>query len=180
MENVADALKIAFAAMMFILALGLSISSFSQANNAVQEIAKMRDTKAGYTYVRPTRELTRIVGFETVIPTMYNAYKENIKIYFFDKNGAPLDLYNQVDQFGNIIKRVNFIDLSDEGFGKTEIAIEHLEKILNGKKKPGIDNEFIYPNGIYNEFKNYEFKEELGEYEQQAGMKKRIITYTKQ
>ena len=43
MENAAEALKIAFSVIMFILALGMGVSSFSDANRAVLVITNERD-----------------------------------------------------------------------------------------------------------------------------------------
>ena len=79
MENVAEALKIAFAIMMFIMALSLSISSISQANSAVTAIIGYNDRETNYSYVEPSSS-NRTVGVETIIPTMYKAYKENLEM----------------------------------------------------------------------------------------------------
>ena len=93
MENAAEALIIAFAVMMFVMALTLSISSFSQANTAVKAIVDMTDSEAEYTYVEPSEKLTRIVGIETVISTIYSSSNENIEIHFIDESGTPIPLY---------------------------------------------------------------------------------------
>ena len=82
MENAAEALKIAFAVMMFVLALTLSISSFSQASLTIDEIIKMSDKVNEYTYVEPADGLYRTVGIDAVVSTMYRALDENIEIYF--------------------------------------------------------------------------------------------------
>ena len=43
MENAVQALKIAGAVLMFVLALTLGISSLSKANNTVDSVVRMRD-----------------------------------------------------------------------------------------------------------------------------------------
>lgn len=53
MENAVEALKIAFAVMMFVLALSLSVFTFSRANSAVTAIINMRDRETQYNYVKP-------------------------------------------------------------------------------------------------------------------------------
>ena len=211
MENAAEALKIAFSVIMFVLALGMGVSSFSDANRAVQVITDERDREIeyieGYTdyaYVQHTDELTRIVGVETIIPTMYQAYRENFTIYFFKKDGEPLPLYYKTNSHdGTFVLdglekiEVNYIDLSMEGYGKIadknapEVAIEHLDIILNKKNALKSDNplyklyknQFIHEQGIYEYLKDKKFEEFVGEYYQGEGasqIKKRVITYTLQ
>lgn len=145
MENGADALKIAFAIMMFVMALSLSISSLSQANYAVTSIISLNDRETNYNYVEPSSNNTRIVGVETVVPTMYRAYKENFKIYFYANNsGTPFEIYQ--NENGDI---VNYIDGS-EVFGNAEEAVNHLNQILE--------------EGLYRTLAGKKFEEKLGEY----------------
>ena len=191
MENASEALKIAFAVMLFVLALTLSISSFSQANRAVQAITTLRDRESEYTYVKPTRGGNRIVGAETIVPTMYKAYRENIEIIFLDKNGNPLPIYNKIDDKGNASGTINYIDLSKESFGEDgtktaiDVALEHLAVILSGKDSTGrYSKEIIYhysSGGFYGYLcNNRRFEERLGEYIQNEGageITKRVITY---
>ena len=192
MENVADALKIAFAVMMFVIALTLSISSFSQATRTVDVITASRDREAQYTYVTPSSNLSRTVGIETVITSMYRAYRENIEIYFFESDGTtPLGLYYKTNNQGENIKennelvKVNYIDSELESFGSPKEAIDHLDTLLrsnpvtyDGEYK----NQIIYSQGLYKYLSDFTFKESFGEYYQGTGttkIKKRVITYTK-
>ena len=206
MENAVEALKIAFAVMMFVIALTLSISSFSQANIAVEAITTLRDREANYTYVVPTNDFSRTVGIETVVSSMYRAFEENIEIYFFKEDGkTPIGLYYATDSYGNVKKDssgneivISCIDLANssnreyiEIFRTKEEAQEHLDIILGGtnvlySKSENIQNRYenklIYPNGLYETFKDYKFIEKFGEYEQGSGpsannITKRVITY---
>ena len=104
MENAVEALKIAGAVLMFILALSLSISCLSSANSSALNIASMYSREREYRYVKPASDFTRTVGIESIIPAMYQAYEENTEIYFKDKNGNPLPLYYKTNQYG---KRVD-------------------------------------------------------------------------
>ncbi len=202
MENAADALKIAFAVMVFVLALSLSISCLSEANSAVQAVAFMRDRETNYTYVTPSSDLTRIVGVETVVTSMYKAYEENFQIRFYDSNNNPLVLYYRTDNNGNRIKKdnadipVTYIDLKDENYANAEEAITHLNFLLGNYRNYNdtyynknvnlkkYSNQIIkndYPDGLYNFFAGKKFKENLGEYYQgtdSTKIKKRVITYT--
>lgn len=197
MENAVDALKIAFAAIMFGMALTLSISSFSSASSAVTSIVNMRDRENEYTYVKPSENLTRTVGIETVVTSMYRAFEENIVIYFFESDGVtPFALYYDTDTTGKIKKDDNYndieiscIDLSNEGFASKEQAQEHLDIILAGEsalsdKTEDIQQKYgeklIHKDGLYEGFKDKQFIELLGEYYQGEGasqIKKRVITY---
>lgn len=188
MENAVDALKIAFAVMMFVVALTLSISSFSQATSAVTSIISMRDRETEYTYVEPSKELTRTVGIETVVTSMYRAFEENIEIYFVYNDGNEIALYNNTDVNGNDVQ-VSCINLASEGFASKEEAKQHLDIILGGKSvlddksesvQDKYDKKLIHEDGLYEHFKNAQFTELLGEYYQGEGasqIKKRVITY---
>lgn len=199
MENATEALKIAFGVMMFVLALTLSITSFSQATQAVEGITYMSDRETTYTYVKPASNSNRIVGIETIIPTMYNAYKENYKVYFYrsytdENNKEPFILYNYIDpnKPGGVYQTINvyYVDLENEIFSSANEAIEHLNIILGPKSKATkYTEQFEYEQGLYKELAKYQFEEILGEYYQEDALdpgnetldinktKKRIITY---
>lgn len=200
MENATEAMKMAFGVLMFVLALTISISCFSQARTAVDSIVTLRDRETQYTYVKPSATLNRTVGIDTVITTMYRAYKENFKIYFYnsytsEEINEPLVLYNYYDANGNVTP-VNYVDLEKEILPNANEAIKHLDILLG--KRPSDRNskyfeQFIHLDGIYEYLKNEKFLEVLGEYYQEdeaAGTetegaeinktKKRIITYIKQ
>lgn len=182
------------------MALALSISSFSNASSAVESIVNMRDRETEYTYVEPSNNLTRTVGIETVVTSMYRAFEENTVIYFMGNDGkTPFALYYATDTNGNIKKddsynniEISCIDLSKEGFATKEQAIEHLNIVLGGSSsletksediKKKYENKLIYEDGLYEEFKEVKFQELLGEYYQGEGasrIKKRVITYIKQ
>lgn len=198
MENATEALKIAFGVMMFVLALTLSITSFSQATQAVETITYMSDRETTYTYVKPASNSNRIVGVETIIPTMYNAYKENYKVYFYESytdenNNQPMYLYKYVDpNVATASTDVYYVDLEKEIFSSATQAVEHLNVLL-GKRPTDLDAEyyeqFIHPEGLYEFLSNKQFEEILGEYYQEDAIdpnnttldinktKKRIITY---
>ncbi|MCI8273231.1 MAG: hypothetical protein HFJ55_04010 [Clostridia bacterium] len=195
MENVTEALKMAFGVMMFVIALTLGISSFSMARDAVDSIITMKDKKQEYTYIRSTDD-TKIVGVETIIPTMYKAYKENFSIEFYKEDGSPLYLYTYTHPNNAGKTDVYYIDLKKELLPDATEAIEHLDILLDKKSNASKYKEQFrseYTNGLYEFFKNNTFKEELGEYYQEDALagtktetldvnktKKRLITYTLQ
>lgn len=140
MENAVEALKIAGAVLMFVLALSLSISSLSQANQSISAITNNYDKKAQYEYIKPSSNLTRIVGADAVVTTMYKAYEENIEIYFKKADGSKLPIYYKTDSYGEMEKdednkpiEVDYINLAKEGFSDFKSAETHLSMILAGK-----------------------------------------------
>lgn len=195
MENAVDALKIAFAIMMFVMALSLSIFSLSKANSAVTAIVNVNDREIEYNYVEPNQTNTRTVGVETIVPTMYKAYKENFQIYFFDKNNQPLIIYYAIDSVGNRKKDkdgdigINYIDGS-EVFGSAQEVEAHLNRILGNPNT--VDEKYkkqlneTYTDGLYKYLVEHKFTEQIGEYYQNDNentpevnkTKTRVITYT--
>jgi len=197
MENAMDALKIAAGALMFVLALTISISCFSKANESVTAIVNMRDrdTKIIYDNIKPSNGLTRTVGIETIVPAMYKTYDENIEIYFKDSSGNSIPIYyktagngkREVDDDGNYII-VNYVNLAAEVYPDKETCIKHLDMILsvgqNNKASyehgSDVDMQNMikkykeqfhenYPYGFLEFIKNKKFEEKLGEYYESEG-----------
>lgn len=100
MENAIDALKMAFAIFVFVMALSISITMFSELNETSKVLISARDITEYYHYGTST-EKTRTVGLESIIPTLYKYYTENYTVLFLsdkDENGdgvpEPLQLYD--------------------------------------------------------------------------------------
>ena len=136
MENAAEALKMAAAVLIFVLALSICIASFSQARVASQTLLERTD-KDYYTSFMTSDSTERIVGLETIIPTIYKAYYENYKVVFRDsknsddaQNHLPDGLYKQNDGNGNM-QPVYEIDLEGQNMG-TRIEL-FIAAILYGK-----------------------------------------------
>ena len=196
MENATDALKMAAAVLIFVLALSISINAFGEARRTSQVILDYRDREYDYTYI--TRGTTQTqVGLETIIPSIYKAYKENYKIIFDmkdinDKNG----LYSKKNENGNY-DEINYIDLEKEVLGSDKQKEEFIKAIIYGKDS--ISDEYkkefsdlginLKDVGIYDRIKGKKVTEKLGVYYQEDMQgesntpdanktKKRVITYT--
>lgn len=207
MENVTEALKIAAAVLIFVLALSISINAFGQVRQTSQIILDYKDREYDYTYVNDRDEngrlmTQRLVGLETIIPNIYKAYKENYKIVF-KINGIDYLYEKRNPEKGKDEKiRIEYIDLEEESLGSEEDKRQFIDAILYGPT-PAIKEQFrkrnIYlkDDGIYNYIKDKKFKESLGVYYQeevyqesnQENMggqetpdanktKKRVITYS--
>ena len=91
MENAIEALKMGFAVLVLIAALSLAIFSFTKVRETTDAITSRADIKEYYqqlslgeTGVSNNNALSsRIVGVETIIPTLYRYYKENYTILFY-------------------------------------------------------------------------------------------------
>ena len=178
MENAADALKIAFGIIMFVAALSLSMSTFSNATEAVSKIISYRDRTQEYISVTKANSDTRTVGVEAIVPTLYKAYKENFRVEFRDENDEPIYLYYRYDTSGRETK-VYYVDLEEEQFqSNTTEANEHLKLLLQGttqfntKYKNSVYNKQEMKNingktSLYAFLKDNKFEEKLGEYYQE-------------
>lgn len=198
MENAADALKIVFGFFVFVFAVSLSISTFSNARQSIDNIITYRDKNESYVEIQNSNDKNRFVGAETIVEAMYKAYTENYRIEFFKKsnngNQEPLVLYTKIDNRGNTQEEtgIYYLDLEDEEFANSNIAIQHLNSLLtNGQYTDRMGNrykaisEYVTKNsagnrtltaeeissecrdGVYKYFLDKTFEEHVGEYYQE-------------
>ena len=142
MENAVDALKMAAAVLIFVLAISIAILSFGQAREAADTILDYRDRETlfinGNYYYKATGT-ERKVGLETVFPAIIRAYLENYKVVFegLDKpiykvilnDGTRLDRYT-LDLESNSNNNYKNVILAND-----EAKSEFLCGILYGKFK---------------------------------------------
>ena len=203
MENAAEALKMAAAVLIFVLALSISINSFSEVRQTSQTILNYRDREYETTYVEDNGSTERLVGAETIIPSIYKIYQENYKIifninsigYLYKKKITEWEKKGQDEE-------INYIDLQKEVLGNETEKQRFIQAILYGvnsfegksdveKEFKNLGIEFNNPNGIFEIIKNKKYKESLGVYYQEEvdsdsasnisennKTKKRVITYS--
>ena len=200
MENVVVALKIAFAVFVFVMALSLAMYMFTQARETADVVLQSSDVTEFMDYTSLANVIDgsttvdgneRIVGLETIIPTLYKYYKENYTVIFLNSNGSPLELYETQTNINlwstgytnkyysnNTDLRVCSFDVDEETrrhepwTGNTDYYKQNLDMFLSG-------GTFYYPSGSgesYNysdiignggfieKYKNSQFRESLGEY----------------
>ena len=197
MENVAETLKMAAAVLVFVLALSISINAFGEARQSAQIVLDYKDREYDYTYVDyDVNKTQRIVGLETMVPSIYKAYRENYKIVFdTTKIKKEKGIYGKKGKDGNV-EAVFSIDLENEVLGSDSQKEEFIQAILYGANQE-IKTKFLtnlgitlYDEGIYDIIKRnkYTFVEKLGVYYQEElqgqtdspdanKTKKRVITY---
>lgn len=190
MENATDALKMAFAVMVFVMALTISIIMFSQLNSTSKMLIEASDSTKYYEYNIAT-EKNRTVGLETIIPTLYKYYKENYTVLFLDKDGYGLGLYSTntnkelwgtgTDSYNGLIGKYyknksdnNLIcafDVDEETIrhepwtGSLEDYKNNLDAFLSGGvfNYPSGQGEYNY-NGFISKYSGKKFTEKIGEY----------------
>ena len=201
MENAADALKMAGAVLIFVLAISIIILSFGQVRESVDTIIDYRDRETEYidgNYYYETTGTERTVNLETIIPSIFRAYLENYKIVF---DGLESPIYKIKNKEGDFINKYT-LDLetnqnktyNNVTLGNNEAKAEFLRGILYGDFGDSIKDEFqkkfnISLNGcepIYDQLEGKtNIKEYLGVYYQNDDpnvpdvnkTEKRIITY---
>lgn len=105
MDNAIDALKIAFAVLVFVIGLSISMKAFSQAKAVSDEVFYMADKTNFYEYTSENKiPEGRIVSGETIIPTLYRYYKENFNVIILDLNGKELCTFNLEQEIKNYNK----------------------------------------------------------------------------
>lgn len=206
MENAVDALKIAAAVLVFVVALSISINAFGQVRIASKTLLDYTDREYDYTYVENNGSTKRIVGLESIIPTIYKSYKENYKIVF-DPSVMSGGVYKKDNN------EVYTIDLENETIAGNTAKEQFLLAIIYGKNCMK-DQEMIdkfgtweklketYKNsskidlndeGIYDKIKSVKLEESIGVYyQEEVGIteedssvpdanktQKRVITYSR-
>lgn len=196
MENAADALKMAAAVLIFVLALSISINAFGEVRKTSKIILDYNDREYDYTYVEENGGTKRIVGLETIVPSIYKAYKENYKIVFIG-----VDLYEKKNSTTGQNEKIYSIDLEKDVIGNDKQKEKFIEALLYGKTgnlenwdeiyKTFADNGiYLKETGLYGTIKGMKFEESLGVYYQEEVQgdsgapdanktKKRVITYKK-
>lgn len=193
MENITDALKMGAAALIFIIAFSVTMVMFSQARQTTDKIVGRLNSRDYLPKVESLGEanLTRIVGIETVIPTIYRYFqsdddiqirivKDNELLQVFDANIeslAPFSLENATAENKAYYDKLadQFDDSNKEAylFGapwKNQNTIYYLDRInsyIYGKKSKYFD-EVDYSSKEYlmkyADSTKYEFEESYLEY----------------
>lgn len=198
MENAADAIKMAGAVLLFVLALSIIIPFFSQARETTDLILDARDRETTYingNYYYKATGNERQVGWETILPTVMRAYLENYKIVF---EGLSDPIY-RIELGGKIIDKYSLDLETNNGTKYENVALanedqkaEFLCGILYHKYRTNNYEDFnkkfnveIGSRSLSDMLKGKKITEKLGVYYQNDSdipdvnkTQKRIITYT--
>lgn len=147
MENAADALKIAFAIFVFVLAITITFSIISQAKSTADVVLYHSDKTNFYEHV-DSKENNRTVSVTEVISTLYRYYKESISVTVnlgeqgetrtFDLSNASSNISTIEEELEEYIKN----NLLDENIVGTDVKFEEefVEVPISGIYETGEDD----------------------------------------
>ena len=141
MENAADALLMAFAVLVFVIALTLAFSSLAQAKSTADIILFFNDRTNFQELVQPDNENykngAREVGIDTVIATIERCIKEKFTVYIYDNNNYTFE-YDTSNEEEIKIEITKFLDNH-----KNDTSSKYLETFVevatSGKTYQGAD-----------------------------------------
>ena len=201
MENATEALKMAAAVLMFVMALSVAIVSFGQVRKTSDEILNIQDRETEYidgNFYYETTGTERTVGLETIIPTIYRVYYENYRIVFTGNGIEDTPIYTDIRGGSNNERYA--LDLSYETDILNGQDLQKIEILLNAIVY-GISNTPEYKDlylgkvslphkSLYDRLneriaQGYQIKEYFGVYYQNDNpnvpeankIEKRVITY---
>lgn len=163
MENAVDALKMAFAVFIFVMALTVGIVSFNNAKATADAIIYTKDETNYYQYETAIGKASenRIVGLETVIPTLYRYYKENFTVVFKKAN---------YDESTGTLSNVQYLPVY-ETFSNVELWSESKDSYnAEIKKKYGIKTDISATKEIF----SFDLDEEIKRHEPWTGSTDKI------
>lgn len=193
MENLTHALYIAFAAFVFVIAFSVSLYLIGKINFTAKEITSGLSDKY-YDSLSLTqlledneeRNRSRIVGVDTIIPSLYRYKKESFAVKILDENGNLLQCFDTTTE-GDVRdaksgsssidrNKINaLLSLYDDSnkecymfgapwTGRNEDAKARIDLYVNGSK--GYINKVLVDYTSYNlkKYKNRKFKEVFTQY----------------
>ena len=196
MENAAEALKMAGAVLLFVLALSIILFSFGQVRESADTILNYRDRETAYINANFYYEGTgteRYVNLETVVPSVFRAYLENYKVVFDGLSDPIYKIRNNrgetIDKYTLDLETNQNLEYNNVVLANNEQKITFLKAIFYGVyddetfNRLGISLNYCKP--LYDQLKGKKIKEYLGVYYQNDSedvpdvnkTKKRIITY---
>ena len=117
--------------MMFVLALTITLNIFNQAKNTADSVLFSTDRTNFYEHITPDENgVTRQVGVETIIPTLYRYFQDGYIVRILDKDGKQLQAFDQeAERYVNKYSKENNVnghtELSDDEINKANYALEH-------------------------------------------------------
>lgn len=202
MEDAVEALKIGFAVLVFVIALSVAFSSLTQAKQVSDTVLEMTSSTylTEYKYPSSAPGAGRIVGIETVIPTLYRYSKEKYSVDIVENGNIrekfDTDTERRVYSNATDEETKKFKPLYKSGvswIGNTEIDIAtRVDGAVSGTDKQ-INNMTYKPNISIDNWRDAKFLETFTESDQSilkegddgssvikiAGSKKMFITFTK-
>lgn len=140
MDDVVQALTMAFAVIVFVIALSVSMYMFSQITTTSEALALYTDSTIYYDNVKLVEDETgkmgteRIVSAETIMPTLYRYHKENFCVKICDADQNLIQIFD-VKLEGDVHNAVADTNAKYENTSE-RIINNALTKVYNDKDKP--------------------------------------------
>lgn len=165
MENAVDALKIAAAVLVFVIALTIAFALLSQAKATSDIMLFASDKTNYYTYSKDADDAEgRIVGADVVISSLYRYYKESVVVRVYDSNGRLID-------------NGDFNTETDKGLSQKERKKKVNEWIEKNRGK--LDGKFLETFDEVKKSGEYIVEDDGSELTVKSGQTSIYITYTK-
>lgn len=164
MENAVDALKIAAAVLVFVIALTIAFALLSQAKATSDIMLFASDKTNYYTYSENAKNKNgRLVGADVVISSLYRYYKESVVVRVYDKNNTLIEEFNTE---------------TDGGLSQKERKKKVNEWIKENKSE--LDGTFLETFDEVKKSGEYIVEDDGSELTVKSGQTSIYITYTKQ
>lgn len=186
MENATDALIMAGSVLLLILALSVNISSLSSLRGQVDRVIQADEQyelaaeekengEASYLNFYQADEDVRVVGIETMIPSIRRVRRENYTIYIYANNIQTIvsdivlkDLkYIKKEKIKNgqtyIVKGKSEVIIPPNGIAlKIDLSSEVIDNaFLDAIYKQNVEKKFKEYIGIYKEFRSDEARDKV-------------------
>ncbi len=139
MENISEALKMAGAALLFVLAFTVTLMLFNQAQATADSVLFSADKTNFYEHIEPNSTgVTRSVGIETIIPTLYRYKQEGFTVKILDASGNELQVFDGA---------IESMIASNNGSSDTVLSNKLTSEEYNNYKKYNNPNEESYMAG---------------------------------
>lgn len=135
-ENASQALMMAFAIFVFVIALSLAMFLFSKVSTTSETLALYADSTRFYDNVAVVgREgIERYVNTETIIPTLYRYYKENFCVKIYD--ATEIYVPNSTEENPGLIQIFDVLLEDKVGQAVINTAADGNYKPTDGNYKP--------------------------------------------
>ena len=140
MENAVDAIKIAFGLLVFAIAIALTFSVIGQVRATSDIIFTLNDKTQFYEYTTEedyNTNINRIVGLETILPTIHRYAKEQYAVTIFDTTGRAIvryDLYTEgfMANWNEVLKRITLNDADAiNRYREVEERLSQVQYVVN-------------------------------------------------
>ena len=140
MENAVDAIKIAFGLLVFAIAIVLTFSVIGQVRATSDIIFTLNDKTQFYEYTTEedyNTNINRIVGLETILPTIHRYAKEQYAVTIFDTTGRAIvryDLYTEgfMANWNEVLKRITLNDADAiNRYREVEERLSQVQYVVN-------------------------------------------------